>query len=132
MAGAVGALRNRRMSNGESTARKHRGLKEPWQPGQSGNPACRPRGARNRLGEAFLADLYDDWLENGVEAIQRVCRDRPQDYLKIIASILPRDLNVRVNELEDVSDDDLIARIRELDRHVRPFLDSSGPGDKMN
>lgn len=120
------------MSHGESTARKHRGLREPWQRGQSGNPAGRPKGARSKLGEAFIADLYENWLEHGVEAIERVCRDRPQDYLKIVASILPRDLNVRVNELEDVSDDELIERIRELHRHVRPFLDNSNPGDKVN
>lgn len=97
------------MSNGESAARKHRGLKPAWQQGQSGNPAGRPRGSRNKLGEAFLADLHADWLVSGVEAIQRVCRERPHD-----------------------SDAELIERIRELDRHVQPFLDCNGPGDKVN
>lgn len=115
-------------NNGRKTGKGHPPVEHQFKPGNPG----RPKGSRNKLGEAFLADLYADWLENGVEAIDAVRTGRPQDYLKIIASILPRDLTVRVNELEDWSDDELIERIRELDRHVRPFLDGSGPGDKLN
>ena len=39
----------------ENTRQKH-GL---WQPGQSGNPAGKPKGARNKLGEAFIEALHD-------------------------------------------------------------------------
>jgi hypothetical protein len=47
--------------DGETTPEKQRGLKEPWQPGQSGNPNGRPKGSRNKLGEAFVADLLAVW-----------------------------------------------------------------------
>jgi hypothetical protein len=40
--------------------------------GQSGNPAGRPRGSRSKFGEAFLAELYADWIENGAAVIKRV------------------------------------------------------------
>jgi hypothetical protein len=113
------------MSNGKATPRKHRGLKEPWQKGQSGNPAGRPKGSRNKLGEAFVADLYADWIEHGIEAVQKVRQDRPHDYLKVIASILPKDLHVKVSEFDEMSDADLVARIRQLHGIVRPFLDEN-------
>src|SRR5258706_14779714 len=35
--------------------------KHKWQPGVSANPKGRPKGSRNKLGEAFLSDLQADW-----------------------------------------------------------------------
>ena len=49
----------------ESTPQKHRGLREPWKPGESGNPAGRPKGSRNKLSEEFVAEIYADWCEHG-------------------------------------------------------------------
>lgn len=97
-----------------------------WKPGQSGNPEGRKPGSRNKLGEAFVADLYDDWKANGVAAIQAVRADKPDAYLKVIASILPKDVNVNISQFDQMSEDELIARIRQLDAIVRPFLDSPG------
>lgn len=95
--------------------------------GKTGGPG-RPRGARNKLGEAFIADLQADWEEHGPKTIQTVREDRPDVYLKVVASILPRDLNVNVNGLEDKTDDELIARLRELNSIIGPFLVNGGNG----
>jgi len=51
----------------------------------------RPKGSRNLLGEAFIADLYADWGKHGLATVQEVREKSPVDYLKVVASLLPRD-----------------------------------------
>jgi hypothetical protein len=58
-------------------------------PGNSGLPG-RPKGARNKLGEAMLDDLHRHWLKHGNQAIQEVFETRPADYLKIVAMIVSK------------------------------------------
>ena len=97
-----------------------------FKPGQSGNPAGRPKGARNALGEAFIEAMHEDFKEHGAAAIVKVRDEKPDQYLKVIASILPKDLNVNINQMDDLTDDQLIQRIRSLDSAIRPFLDAQG------
>src|SRR5215831_7845076 len=80
----------------------------PWQPGQSGNPAGRPKGSRHKLSEAFIAALHEDFVQHGACVIQRVREERPADYMKIVASLLPKELHVQSAPLEDMSDDELM------------------------
>lgn len=114
--------------DGEDTPQKQ-GLSPAWAPGQSGNPAGRPKGARNKLGEQFIDDLYADWKEHGVSTLARVRAEKPDQYLKVVASILPKDLNVNINNMDDLTDDQLIQRIRSLDAAIRPFIDAHGAGE---
>ena len=80
----------------------------------------RKKGARNKLGEAFVADLLEDWEEHGVKAIQEVRTEKPDAYLKVIASILPKDVNVNVRPLEEMTDDQLRSQIQQLARELGP------------
>lgn len=97
-------------------------------PGVSGNPAGKPKGARTKLGEMFLEALRDDFEANGVVAIVKVREDRPQDYLRVIASLMPKDLNLNVNNLDAATDDELVQRLRDLESVIRPFLGIEGSG----
>lgn len=84
-------------SAADNTAQKQQ-IGRPFGPGESGNPAGRPKGSRNKLSEAFLQALADDFDANGKEVIERVRTERPHDYLKVCASVLPKRL-----ENEDVT-----------------------------
>lgn len=90
--------------------------------GQSGNPAGRPKGSRNKLGEAFLSDLLASWETNGPEVIERVIQEKPDQYLKVVASLMPKDLNVNINQMDGMTDEQLIASLRSLDAVIQPFL----------
>lgn len=108
----------------ETTGQKQ--AETQFKPGQSGNPAGRPKGSRNKLGEDFIHALQQDFAVHGKAAIATVREKKPDQYLKVIASILPKDINLNVNDLGDMSDDDLIRRIRTLDATIRPFLAAQG------
>jgi len=102
-----------------STKAQEREWLKPFQikPGQVLNPVGRPKGSRNKLGEAFVEALQSDFNEHGAAAIVKVREEKPDAYLKVIASILPKDVNLNVTALDGLSDDDLldtIASVRAL------------------
>ena len=89
--------------------------KKPWgkpiQKGQVLNPSGRPKGSRNKLGEAFIEALHDDFLANGPAVIETVRVEKPDQYLKVIASILPKQLEIKSDAFEGMSDDELAALV---------------------
>ena len=72
---------------------------KPWlfKPGQSGNPAGRPKGSRQKLAESFLADLAAHWSENGKDALQEAYEKNPVEYVRVVASLLPKNVAVDVD-----------------------------------
>ena len=86
---------------------------KPWLfgPGNRANPAGRPKGSRNKLGEAFIAALHDDFRAHGVQAIETVRTERPHEYLKVVASILPKQIEVKEGAFDGISDEDLAALV---------------------
>lgn len=80
----------------------------------------RPKGARNKLGEAFLEALYADFKDHGVAAIQVVRAEKPDQYLKVVASILPKEIEAGeklTNVLEDI-----LSRVDGRTREIAPPL----------
>lgn len=79
----------------------------------------RGKGSRNKLGEAFIQDMYADWEQNGADVITKVRTEKPDAYLKVVASILPQQLNVRVSEYDELTDDQIDRRIDALARALK-------------
>jgi hypothetical protein len=109
----------------------------PFEPGKSGNPKGRPKGARSKLGEAFLQAMVEDFEQHGMAAIVATREETPAVYVKVLASILPKEMNVTINEFEGMSDEELVERLRTLEPLARSYLSSepvrliaSGAGSK--
>lgn len=100
------------MAEDTAASNKADHLKEhAFKPGQSGNPAGRPKGARVRLGEQFLSDLLLDWEANGMAAIREMREKKAADYVKVVAATLPKELNVKVSELDELTDEQIARQL---------------------
>jgi hypothetical protein len=84
------------MSETEVTGEKQR-PKHLFAPGVSGNPAGRPKGARSKLSEAFIQDLHTVWEQSGIKALQVCAAEKPAEFCRIVASLMPQDINLAVS-----------------------------------
>src|SRR4051812_30804345 len=82
-----------------------------------GNASARPgsrKGARNRLQGNFVSALSDHFDEVGKVAIDIVFKESPKDYLKIIASVLPKEFILEDGRLESMSDEEITEYLAEI------------------
>jgi hypothetical protein len=97
--------------------------------GESGNPAGRPKGSRNRLSETFLSALAVDFDQHGIWVIERVRMERPHDYLRIVVGALPKDMNMslstRQRPLEFMTDAELTAILRDSEQFLAASQDNN-------
>ena len=71
---------------------------QPFQPGQSGNPAGRPVAARQRLTEKFISDLSAYYQQHGAALIERVAIEQPAMLIQVIAKLLPKDIAIQIQQ----------------------------------
>ncbi len=91
-----------------------------------GNPG-RPKGSRNKLAENFIQALYNDFDSHGVEAIQRVRADDPSTYVRVIAGLLPKELEIK-RPLADLTDDELVNAVTLIRAAIAGNSDEHGNG----
>lgn len=72
----------------------------------------RQKGSRNKLGEAFVQALHDDFEKHGVETIEKVRIEKPDAYVKVIASLLPKEF--KIETVSELTDEQLDARLRQF------------------
>jgi hypothetical protein len=101
-------------------------LKPPGKPFKAGtewtgNRLGRPKGSKHALSEEFIAALCEDFKQHGTAVIEKVRDEKPADYLRVIASIIPKEIAVNPNPLEDMTDEELhenLARVNALIAHL--------------
>lgn len=99
-----------------------------WKPGQSGNPSGRPIGARSKFSEAMVADFAADWDKHGAGVLERVRMTDPATYLRVAAVLVPKELNVAVEQKTlgglDAEDWQVLRRIVDL-------IKANAPGGEL-
>ena len=93
----------------------------------------RRKGSRNKLTERFLDTIADDFAEHGADAIAKVRVSDPVAYLKIVGSLVPRELIMQreegpaVNSAE-ITHDELVEYVEERRRQqsIESVLKSIG------
>ena len=120
---------NRRHSKTDNTNAQQR----PWlfKPGQSGNPAGRPKGSRNKLAEDFLADAYQQWQQHGSKALETMATSEPAKFCQMVASLLPKEMHIKDAALEEMSTDeirDALNRIATIRTLIGSYAAADGDG----
>jgi hypothetical protein len=69
----------------------------------------RPKGVRDRLSTAFLNALADDFAQHGAEVVAIVRQNDPSTYLRVYASIVPKEMELVQTTPESEMTDEQIA-----------------------
>ena len=87
----------------------------------------RPPGSRNALGEAFIADAHADWAKHSKAVLATVRTDRPANYLRVVAHIIPRDVLVQrtASDYDHLTDRELVELVQRDAQLLLQNLDRS-------
>src|SRR5215469_6974149 len=69
------------------------------------NGGGRKVGSRNKLTTEFLDDLYAKWQQHGPDVLERVIRDDPAAFLRTVAQLLPKEIDVNARSDFDGMED---------------------------
>ena len=99
-----------------------------FKPGQSGNPAGPKAGYRHEFSRAFVSCLAQDFSKHGPKTVVKVREENPLGYLRVCASLVDQEINVKTpfSHLDHLSDDELRASIAELNERVLHALAAAG------
>ena len=68
-----------------------------FKPGQSGNPAGRPAGSKNKLTENILFDLSEFYEKEGKDLIRRVRDENPAALLQGLLKLIPKEAHIEIS-----------------------------------
>jgi hypothetical protein len=106
-----------------------------FKPGISGNPLGRPKGSKNRLSEKTYEELANDFQEHGADAIRIVRMTEPASYLRFVASVLPKEMELAVHAHQvggiDPEDMPILIELLKAAKEALPNINQRQPGEVM-
>jgi hypothetical protein len=91
--------------------------------GQKSPGSGRVKWVRNKISQSFLEALAKDFEEGGIAAIRIMRVEKPSEYIKCVASLLPKELDISDNRLAEIPDDELEFIIEHTRRQLAARLD---------
>lgn len=76
--------------NGDGVGYGRPPVEHQFKPGHGG----RPKGVRNKFSEAYFKDFYTVWGEEGIAAIREVAKKDPAAFVRIAASLMPKEVEI--------------------------------------
>lgn len=96
---------------------------------QPGNPG-KPKGVKHKIQEDFLKDVHEAWQAKGKAAIDAMIEDKPGDFVKVVAGLIPKEATLNINDHSELTDAELAERVRALAAQLAPFLtDGTGAAE---
>lgn len=96
----------------------------------------RPKGSRNKFAEEFIKDFLADWEVAGASAIQACRLEDPAAYIRVAASLVPKEFNITDNEsalasiINQFNDEQLDQFFGLLEAVATGGLEAHGKGNK--
>jgi hypothetical protein len=103
---------------------------KPARPGEVRNPHGRPLGARTKLAEVFVADMYDAWQVHGSKAIQEMIKRKPWEFVKIAAGLMPQKLEI-TNKFQSLPDAELADALARAIKDLATGADGRPPSGRI-
>ena len=86
-----------------------------FQQGVSGNPGGNRHRTSHLLNQEFMQALLLNFRHQGKKAIEKVARNQPAAYLKILALLVPREMKVEhTNSIKQMTDEQIEAAIEAI------------------
>ena len=102
---------------------------KPWliKPGQVLNPKGRPPGSRNKLTDAFVQAMCEDFRLNGAGIVEKVRNEKPDVYLRVIAGMIPKQIETgELGAFSDMSEDELDTCIADMEAKLAQLERGAG------
>ena len=87
-----------------------------------------PNAARGALGQAFLRALAASFRHDGAKRMRELSEQRPHDYLKLAAALLPKEYRLKAVDLSDMGDAELTRALAMVREAIRQKEQEGGDG----
>ena len=87
-----------------------------FQQGVSGNPHGNRHRTRHLLNQEFMQALLLHFRSHGKKAIEKVARNQPAVYVKILALLVPREMQIEhTNRIKQMTDEEIEQAIEAIE-----------------